>query len=48
MAYNSTYEEGDIAGATINLIVKIVLSVGTLITLVVVVFLYSFVKKKLN
>ncbi len=48
MSYNSNYEEGDIASATINLIVKIILGVGALITLVVVVFIYSFVKKKLN
>lgn len=47
MAYNASYEEGDIAEAVINTIVKAVVTIGTLITVVVVVMLYNYVKKRL-
>lgn len=45
MAYNSTYDEGDIASSVVNTIVKALLTVGTLITVFVVVFLYVWMKK---
>ena len=47
MAYNASYDEADIAEATINTIVKVLITIGTLITVVVVVMLYSYVKKKI-
>ena len=52
MAYNATaesfdYSEGDIAESTINTIVKSVIIVGQLITLIVIVALYNWAKKKL-
>ena len=47
MAYEATYEEGDIAEAVINTIVKGIITVGTLITVVVVVMLYTYVRKRL-
>ena len=46
MAYNSSYEEGDIAEATINTLVKGLITVGTLITVIVVIMLYAWVRKK--
>lgn len=45
MAYNSTYSEGDISASVVNTIAKVLITVGTLITVIVVVFLYSWVKK---
>lgn len=46
MAYNSSYEESDIAEATINTLVKALITVGTLVTVIVVVMLYAWIKKK--
>lgn len=45
MAYNASYEEGDIASATINVIVKIVITVGVFVTVLVTVWLYSMFRK---
>jgi len=45
MAYNSSYEEGDIAEAVINTIVKGLITVGTLVVVIVVVWLYTWVRK---
>ncbi len=47
MAYNASYTEGNIAEAVINTIVKAVVTIGTLVTVVVVVMLYTYVRKKL-
>lgn len=46
MSYNASYEEADIAEAVINTIVKALITVGTLVTVVVVVFMYQWVKKR--
>ena len=48
MAYNASYSEGDIADATVDTIVKAVLTVGTLITIVVVSMLFVYVRKKMK
>ena len=48
MAYNATYTEDDITGASINLIVKVVLTVGTLITIIVIAYLWKFGKKSMR
>ena len=45
MAYNASYEEGDIAEAVINTIVKALITVGTLVVVIVVVWLYTWVRK---
>ena len=45
MAYNATYDEGDITGASINIVVKSILTVGTLITIIVIAVLYKMGKK---
>lgn len=47
MAYNASYEEGDIAEATINTLVKGLVTVGTLVTVIVVVWLYAYIRKKM-
>jgi len=47
MAYNASYQEGDIAAGVINTIVKMLITVGTLVTVIVVVMLYSWFRKKL-
>ena len=47
MAYNATYDEGDIAEATLNTVVKAVITVGTLITILVVAFLWKTMRKNL-
>lgn len=45
MVYNASYEEGDIAEATISTLVKALVTVGTLVTVIVVVMLYVWIKK---
>jgi len=45
MAYNATYDEGDIAESVINTVVKAVLTVSLLSTVIVVAFLYAWVRK---
>jgi len=45
MAYNSSYEETDIAEGVINALVKGLITVGTFAVLIVVVFLYAWVRK---
>jgi len=47
MAYNASYAEGDIATSVISTIVKAVITFGTLITVVVVIFMYAWVRKNL-
>ena len=47
MAYNSTYDEGDIAESVVNTIVKGLITVGTLVTVVVVVALYVWIRRRL-
>lgn len=45
MAYNASYEEGDIAEAVISTLVKALVTVGTLVTVIVVIFMYGWVKR---
>jgi len=47
MAFNATYDESDLTEATVNTIVKGILTVGTLIVVIVVVSLYVWLKKKI-
>lgn len=47
MAYNASYQEGDIAASVINTIVKMLITVGTLITVIVVIMLYGWFRKRL-
>ena len=47
MVYNATYDEGDLGESVVNTIVKAVLTIGSLITVVVVIFLYVWVRKKM-
>jgi hypothetical protein len=47
MAYNASYEETDIAEGVINMIVKGLITVGSFATLIVVIFLYGYVRKRL-
>lgn len=45
MAYNASYEEGDIAEGVINGLVKGFITIGSFATLIVVVLLYKWVRK---
>jgi len=47
MAFNASYDEGDITEATVDTIVKVFLTIGTLITVIVVVGIYTWVRKRL-
>lgn len=46
MAYNATYTEANIADATVNTIVKAILTIGLLITIVIVAVMYAWVRKR--
>jgi hypothetical protein len=46
MAYSADYEEADIAEATINTIVKMIITVGTVIVVIVLLLLWGWMKKK--
>lgn len=48
MAYNASYNEGDIAESVVNTLVKGLVTVGTLITVIVVVFLYNWIRKNVR
>ncbi len=48
MAYTPNYTEGDIATSFLDGLTKVVLTVGSLITVIVVLFIYVWVKKKLK
>jgi hypothetical protein len=45
MAYSANYTEADISASVVNTIAKVLITVGTLITVIVVVMLYSWVRK---
>ena len=47
MAYNSSYDEGDIAESVVNTIVKALITLGTLITVIVVVSLWVWIRRRL-
>jgi hypothetical protein len=47
MAYNATYDEGDIAESVVNTIVKALITLGTLITVIVVVGLWVWIRRRL-
>lgn len=46
MTYQASYDEGDIATSMISTIVKVLVTVGTLVTLIVVVYMFVWLKKK--
>ena len=45
MVYNATYDEGDIAEATLNTVVKAVITIGSLVTIIVIAWLWGSMKK---
>ena len=48
MAYTPDYTEGDLSSSIVDIIVKVVLTVGTFITIIVLLMMYSYLKKKLK
>lgn len=48
MAYTPDYTESDLNSGIIDVIVKVILVVGTFITVIVLLMLYSWVKKKMR
>jgi hypothetical protein len=48
MAYTPDYSEADISSSVIDIIVKIVLTVGLFATIIVLLFLYSFLKNRVT
>lgn len=48
MAYTADYSESDISSSVIDIIVKIVLTVGLFATIIVLLFLYTFLKNKVT
>jgi len=46
MAYTPEYEDGDISKAVIDFIVKGLVVVSSLATLIVLVLIYNFMKKR--
>jgi len=47
MAYNASYEEGDIAESVISTIVKMLVTLASLVTVIVVIMLYTWFRKRL-
>jgi len=47
MAYTPDYSEGDLSSSIIDIIVKVILTVGIFATLIVLLLIYNFAKKKL-
>lgn len=48
MAYVPDYTEGDLSSSIIDIIVKIIITVGIFATLIVLVFMFAFLKRKLK
>lgn len=46
MAYTPDYEEGDLSNSVIDVIVTALIVIGQFATIVVLVWLYNWVKKK--
>jgi len=48
MSYNASYTDGDIASATVDTIVKALLTVASFVTLIVLVYMFVWLKKKIK
>ena len=48
MAYTPSYTEGDLSSSIVDIIVKAILVIGTFITIIVLVAMYGYVKKRLK
>jgi len=48
MAYTPDYTESDLSAGIVDTIVKVILVIGTFITVIVLVFIYGFLRKKLK
>jgi len=46
MVFNATYDEGDLSESIVSTIVKALLTVGSLITVIVVVGLYVWIRQR--
>lgn len=47
MAYTPDYTEGDLSASVVDTIVKAIIVVGTFITIIMLVFIWNFLKKRL-
>jgi len=47
MAYNATYTDSDIAPVVVDAIVKLLAVIGVFATLIALVLLWNFLKKKM-
>lgn len=48
MAYTPDYTEADLSSSIIDIIVKVILTVGIFATLIVLLYMFSYLKKKLR
>jgi len=48
MAYSPDYTESDLSASTIDIIVKVILTIGTFATLIVLVYMFAFLKRKIK
>lgn len=48
MAYTPDYTEGDLSSSIIDIIVKVVITVGIFATLIVLILIYNFVRKRVG
>jgi len=48
MAYTPDYTESDLSSGIIDLIVKIILAVGIFTTLIVLILIFKYLKKKVR
>ena len=47
MAFTPDYTEGDLSASVIDIIVKGILTVGTFVTIIVLIMLYNYVRRRL-
>lgn len=48
MAYTPSYTEADMSASIIDTVVKVLILVGTFATLIVILFMFAWAKKKLG
>lgn len=48
MVYTPDYSEGDLSSSIVDIIVKVILTIGTFITIIMLVLIYNFLKKKVR
>ena len=48
MAYTPEYTESDLSASIVDIIVKVILVVGTFITIIVLVFIWRMLKKQIR